>query len=86
MCGCMLMHATMKHDEHQHSSQSTPAPVAGALPAASGQKCAHCGFPLQTGFAFCPTCGMRLQEANCSAWATSGCNMENVRVLRIATR
>ena len=67
MFGCMLMHATMNHDEHQHSSQSTPAPMASVLPAASVQKCAHCGFPLQAGFAFCPDCGMRLQETICSA-------------------
>ncbi len=29
MCGCMLMHATVNHDEHQHSAQSTPASMAG---------------------------------------------------------
>ncbi len=29
MCGCMLMHATVNPDEHQHSAQSTPASMAG---------------------------------------------------------
>jgi RNA polymerase subunit RPABC4/transcription elongation factor Spt4 len=69
MCGCMLMHAVMNHEEHQHSSSHQPMPASGAsaTPAATGQKCLHCDFPLGQGFAFCPNCGMRLQEKNCSA-------------------
>jgi RNA polymerase subunit RPABC4/transcription elongation factor Spt4 len=65
MCGCMLMHAAMNHDEHQHSPQSTPA--ASVSPASNGQKCAHCGSSLQSGFIFCPNCGMKLRESKCSA-------------------
>ena len=67
MCGCMLMHAAMGHDGHQTSTQSAPAPQANVIPAASGQKCVHCGFPLGQGFAFCPNCGMNLKTAECSA-------------------
>ena len=67
MCGCMLMHGTMDHSEHQHSAQSMPPSVAGTMPAVNGQKCAHCGFPLGQGFAFCPNCGMKLQETKCPA-------------------
>lgn len=67
MCGCMLMHAMMNHEEHQHSSQSTSIPQVNAMSAASGKKCSHCSFPLGEGFAFCPNCGVRLQEAKCSA-------------------
>jgi predicted amidophosphoribosyltransferase len=63
----MLMHAMMNDEEHQHSSQSMHAPGADAISATSGKKCLHCGFPLEKGFAFCPNCGMSLQETNCSA-------------------
>lgn len=65
MCGCMFMHATMNHDEHQDSSRSTPA--MSAIPAANGQKCSHCDFPLEKGFAFCPNCGMNLKTMKCDA-------------------
>jgi predicted amidophosphoribosyltransferase len=64
MCGCMAMHAAMNHDGHQHVPQSGNA-AAAAAPA--DFKCAHCDFPLRTGYAFCPNCGMSLQKANCSA-------------------
>jgi RNA polymerase subunit RPABC4/transcription elongation factor Spt4 len=67
MCGCMLMHAMMNHEEHQHSSQPMSVPGANAMSTVSGKKCSHCGFPLGQEFAFCPNCGMRLQETNCSA-------------------
>lgn len=67
MCGCMLMHALMNHEEHQHSSQAASAPATSAIPAANGQKCSHCDFPLGQGFAFCPNCGMSLKTAECSA-------------------
>jgi hypothetical protein len=63
MCGCMLMHAGMNHEEHQHTS---PA-AANAVSVAGGGQCAHCGFPLQKGFAFCPNCGMSLKTAACPA-------------------
>lgn len=64
MCGCMLMHATMNHDEHQHASQPGNTP---AVAAASTYKCAHCDFPLQQGYAFCPNCGMSLRTTKCPA-------------------
>ncbi len=67
MCGCMLMHATMNHDEQQHSSQSVPAPAVSNVSSDSGLYCAHCGYPLQKGFAFCPNCGMSLKAAKCPA-------------------
>ena len=67
MCGCMLMHAVMDHEGHQTSTQPASAPEASVAPAASGQRCAHCGFPLAQGFAFCPNCGMNLKTSECSA-------------------
>lgn len=67
MCGCMLMHATMNHEEHQHASPSASVPTANAMSVASGQQCSHCGFHLQQGFAFCPNCGMSLKTAQCPA-------------------
>jgi len=67
MCGCMLMHAAMDHGEHQSSAQPTSAPQASAMPAANGQRCVHCSFPLGQGFAFCPNCGMSLKTSECSA-------------------
>jgi predicted amidophosphoribosyltransferase len=66
----MLMHATMNHDGHQTAPQAgtTPAtPVPVAVASVSDYKCAHCGFPLQAGYAFCPSCGMNLRSAKCSA-------------------
>ncbi|MHB8778159.1 MAG: zinc ribbon domain-containing protein [Anaerolineales bacterium] len=65
MCGCMLMHATMNHAGHQPALQSTSVPVA-AVPA-SDYKCAQCAFPLQQGYAFCPSCGMGLNSPKCAA-------------------
>lgn len=65
MCGCMLMHATMNHQGHQPDTQSASAPATNTMPATSGQRCVHCGFPLQQGFAFCPNCGMSLRTAEC---------------------
>ncbi len=68
MCGCMLMHATMNHEGQQPATQSTSVPKANMMPStASEQRCAHCGFPLQQGFAFCPSCGMSLKTASCPA-------------------
>lgn len=61
MCLCMLMHAAMNHDAHQH-----PAPAANAASVGT-RKCAHCDFPLQMNFAFCPNCGMKHQERQCGA-------------------
>lgn len=63
MCGCMLMHATMNHGEQQHTSQTGSTPLAPA----PNTKCAYCGFPMQQSYAFCPSCGMSLRTANCSA-------------------
>ena len=67
MCGCMLMHAAMDHEGHQTSIQPASAPQANVMPATSGPRCVHCGFPLGQGFAFCPSCGMSLKTAECSA-------------------
>ena len=67
MCGCMFMHAMMNHEEHQHSSPVASAPAMSTMPAANGQKCAHCDFPQGQGFAFCPNCGMSLKTVVCSA-------------------
>ena len=68
MCGCMLMHATMNHEEQHHPvSQPTSAPTANALSAPGVRQCPHCDFPLQRGFAFCPNCGMSLRTTECSA-------------------
>jgi predicted amidophosphoribosyltransferase len=67
MCGCMLMHAMMNHEEHQHTSPSAPAPAGNVVSDTSGRQCAHCGFPLGQGFAFCPNCGMSLKTTECSA-------------------
>lgn len=67
MCGCMLMHAVMGHEEHQHSIQPVPASETSAMPLTSGQKCSHCGFPLGPGFAFCPNCGISLKTLRCDA-------------------
>lgn len=65
MCGCMLMHAAMNHEEHQSAPQSRSAPIAATQ--TSDFKCLHCGFTLQKGYAFCPGCGMTLRTAECSA-------------------
>lgn len=67
MCGCMLMHAGMNHQEHNPADSSASGSGANTIPAFSGQRCAHCGFPLQQGFAFCPGCGMSLRTAECPA-------------------
>jgi len=67
MCGCMLMHVAMDHQEHQPVTQSASAPGANAIPISNGQRCPHCGFLLQQGFTFCPGCGMSLRTANCPA-------------------
>jgi len=67
MCGCMLMHATMNHEGHQHSSQTMSTSAVDPVPGSGGQRCAHCGFPLQPGYAFCPGCGMSLRAAKCPA-------------------
>lgn len=65
MCGCMFEHAAMDHGEHRQAATETPAPIQAA--AASAKKCAHCGYSLQAGFAFCPSCGMRVGASRCPA-------------------
>ena len=67
MCGCMLMHAAMGHEGHQTSTQPAPVSQPIVMPAASERQCAHCGYSLQQGFAFCPNCGANLKTAECSA-------------------
>ncbi|GAB4505096.1 MAG: hypothetical protein Fur0043_20910 [Anaerolineales bacterium] len=66
MCGCMLMHAAMNHEGHQHAAPQSGGASAPAAVSAPVRTCAHCGFPLQEDFAFCPHCGMSLQ-AKCPA-------------------
>ena len=65
MCGCMLMHTMMDHQEHQPSAQAGPG--INAIQMVDQQHCAHFGFPVQQGFAFCPSCGMSLRTAECPA-------------------
>lgn len=67
MCGCMMMHATMDHQEHNPVSQSVSGPGVNPMPVSGGNQCSHCGFPLQQGFAFCPGCGMDLKTVECPA-------------------
>lgn len=67
MCGCMLMHAAMNHQEHKSAEPFTSGSGTNTTPAFSGQRCVHCGFTLQQGFAFCPGCGMSLRTAVCPA-------------------
>ena len=68
MCGCMLMHATMNHQEEHHPIPQPASPsTANVLSAPGTQQCSHCSFPLQQSFAFCPNCGMSLRMAECSA-------------------
>ena len=65
MCGCMLMHAMMDHEGHQPVTPT--ASVFNNMSVANGQRCIHCGFPLQQGFAFCPGCSMSLKTTECPA-------------------
>lgn len=59
MCGCMLMHAAMNHEEQHHpASPSAPAPTVNVSSASRVRPCSHCSFPLQQSFAFCPNCGL----------------------------
>ena len=67
MCGCMLMHGAMEQEGHQTYTQSSSISQASAAPAANGQMCVHCGFPLGQDFSFCPNCGMSLKSSVCSA-------------------
>lgn len=67
MCGCMLMHAVMGHEGHEPRSAPAPTPMDAPAATVSGKKCAHCGFPLHAGFAFCPNCGMKLGQSKCPA-------------------
>ena len=60
MCMMCMMHMMMGHD---HGGQHQPATTANVT--AAGRGCAHCGYPLQPGFAFCPSCGMSLQTSAC---------------------
>jgi hypothetical protein len=68
MCGCMPTHAAMDHGrgDPQPVQQTQAAPVALA-PNTARRNCAHCGFPLQDSFAFCPSCGVNLRTAKCPA-------------------
>jgi len=67
MCGCMLMHAAMDHAGHETADQSTPTPPADVMSASGAGQCAHCNFPLQQGFTYCPNCGMSVKTAQCPA-------------------
>ena len=63
MCGCMLMHAMINSQEHQTGTQTEPG--MHVMDTSGQQHCAHCGYPLQRGFSFCPGCGMSLRTAEC---------------------
>jgi len=63
----MLMHAAMDHSGHQETDHPAATPRASMTTAAGARPCAHCGFPLQPEFAFCPNCGMGLKTAQCPA-------------------
>ncbi len=55
MCMCMIGH----NHSGTHQGHATPgAPVAA-------RACAHCNYPLQAAFAFCPNCGMSLRAVSC---------------------
>lgn len=63
MCGCMLMHAAMDHEEQHHpASQAAFAPSVSSV-----RRCSHCSFPLRQAFAFCPNCGMPARAAQAQA-------------------
>jgi len=53
---CMMM-------DHDHGGQHQPATA--VVVTTAGRSCAHCGYPLQPGFTFCPNCGMNLRTAAC---------------------
>jgi len=63
----MLMHAAMDHSGHQSSDHPVSTPQSSMTTATGVRQCAHCGFSLQPGFAFCPNCGMRLKTVQCPA-------------------
>jgi RNA polymerase subunit RPABC4/transcription elongation factor Spt4 len=68
MCGCMPNHASMDHGQGDHQPmQQTVTSAAAAAQGMPGRKCAHCGFPLQDDYDFCPGCGMNLQTVKCPA-------------------
>lgn len=56
----MCMMCMMDHD---HGGQHQPATT--VVVTAAGRSCTHCGYPLQSGFAFCPNCGMSLRAGAC---------------------
>ena len=67
MCGCMLMHTMMNHQEHQPATQPVSASGANPIQVTNGQRCTQCGFPVQKVFSFCPSCGKSLHSAVCPA-------------------
>lgn len=67
MCGCMLMHMMMDHQGHQTGTLAPNSPTSNTISIESRNRCQHCGFPLQHGFAFCPGCGMGLHSEKCPA-------------------
>lgn len=67
MCGCMPMHGNMDHEGHQSDTQSPSLQALSNTSSEGTLKCAHCGFPLQPGYAYCPNCGMSLRTAICPA-------------------
>jgi RNA polymerase subunit RPABC4/transcription elongation factor Spt4 len=60
MCIMCMAHMLMM----DHGEQHQPAT---SVVTATGRNCAHCGYPLQSGFTFCPSCGMDLRTTACSA-------------------
>ena len=55
---CLWM---MNHGEHAAHQGQVMAE------AQAGRTCAHCGYPLDARFAFCPNCGMSLRVTTCSS-------------------
>ena len=67
MCGCMSMHENMDHEGHHSDAKSAPVQAVSSTHGVATLKCAHCGFPLQPGYGFCPNCGISLRTAVCPA-------------------
>ena len=56
---CMMC---MTHMMVDRGEQHRPVASVGT---ATGRSCAHCNYPLQPGFTFCPNCGMNLHTTKC---------------------
>ncbi len=52
----------MTHMMMDHGEQHQPA---ASVVATTGRGCTRCGYPVQSGFTFCPNCGINLRTAAC---------------------